>query len=75
MGTNVEAQEIWNKESKEAVIGSLRVKTAIKNLDCKIIYIGNNGEHTQRCDDILVDFSFSQESVNQTPVKLNSYQE
>lgn len=69
------AQEIWNQESKEVVIGSLRVKTTIKNLDCRVIYTGSNGEQTQRCDDILVDFSFSQDVGNQLPIKLVSYQE
>jgi len=69
------AQEVWNKVSKEVVIGSLKVNTTIKNLDCKVIYIGNNNEQTQRCDDILVDFSFSQEGGNQIPIKLTSYQE
>lgn len=69
------AQGIWNKESKEITIGSLKVKTMIKSLDCKIIYTGSNGEQTQRCDDILVDFSFTQEATSQIPVRLVSYQE
>jgi len=69
------AQEIWNKESKEVVIGSLKVKTTIKNLDCKVIYTGSNGEQTQRCDDILVNLSFTQDTNNQLPIKLVSYQE
>ncbi len=67
------AQEIWNKESKEITIGSLKVTTTIKHLDCKVIYTGTTGEQTQRCNNILVDFSFTQEANNQTPVKLVSY--
>jgi len=69
------AQEIWNKENKEITIGPLKINTAIKSLDCRAIYTGNNGEQLHRCYDIIVEFSFAQDEGGKMPIKLNSYSE
>ena len=66
------AQEIWDKETKQVITGPLTSVSTIDNLDCKVIYTGNEGQKTERCE-VTVNLSFSQDETNLKPIKLSSY--
>ena len=66
------AQEIWDKETKQVAIGPLTVASTIDDLNCKVIYTGDEGENTERCE-VRVNMSFSQNEENLIPIKLSSY--
>lgn len=66
------AQEVWDKETKEVVIGPLTSVSTINSLDCKVIYTGNEGQKTEQCG-VTVNISFSQNKTNLIPVKLSTY--
>lgn len=66
------AQEVWDKETKQVTTAPLTAVATVKNLDCKVIFTGDEGQQTERCD-VTVNFSFSQDEANLVPIKLSSY--
>lgn len=66
------AQEVWDKEIKEVKTGPLVTKSEVKNLDCKVVFSGKEGEQTQQCSATL-EFSLSQNEENLVPIKLETY--
>lgn len=66
------AQEIWDKETKQVVTGPLTAVSTIDNLDCKVIFTGDEGQQTERCD-VTASFSFSQDETKLVPIKIYSY--
>ena len=66
------SQEIWDKEIKEVKTGPLTTKSEVKNLDCRVVFTGDEGQQTQQCN-VTVEFSFSQDQENLVPIKLATY--
>lgn len=67
------AEELWNKQTKTLSIGTLSVKSEVKNYTCKVLFKGNNGEQTEQCDDIVVGLQFNASNNKQVPIKLETY--
>ncbi|MFC1727072.1 hypothetical protein ACFL0Y_00950 [Patescibacteria group bacterium] len=66
------AQEVWDKETKQVTTGPLTSVSKIDNLDCKVIFTGDEGQQTERCE-VTVNMSFGQDEANLLPIKLSSY--
>jgi hypothetical protein len=67
-----EAQEIWDKETKQVNTGPLTTTSTIDNLECRVIFTGDEGQQNEQCD-VTISFSFSQDETNLIPIKLSSY--
>ena len=67
------AEEVWNKESKSIVVGPLNVNSQIINYNCRVIYKGDDGGETKRCDDIITFLSFTGQTNETYPIKIETF--